>query len=123
MLYFFRKLFYLVRIASMLRKADCTVSDDVDWSLLSQPMEKALALRCALYPEAIHKAARELDSSTLAAYLLDLAKDFSAFYRNCPVLNADDPNVKAARLALSNRVKTLLKDGLAAMTIGTLESM
>ena len=116
-------LYAYARIASMLRKADCAVSENVDWSLLSHPMEKALALRCALYPEAIHKAARELDSSTLAAYLLDLAKDFSAFYRNCSVLNADDANVKAARLTLSNRVKTLLKDGLNTLTIGTLESM
>ena len=105
-----------------LRKAEGQAKD-VDWTLLAGPQEKALALRCALYPEAVHKAARELDSSTIAAYLLDLAKDFSSFYRNCSVLNAESEALRDARLALSSCVRDILKSGLSALTIDTLESM
>lgn len=118
-------LYAYARISSMLRKAATAGIDatKVDWSLLNDPNEHKLALRCALYEESLHKAARDLDSSALANYLLDLAKDFSTFYRNCPVLNADDDALKATRLELSSRVRTLLATGLNALTIQTLESM
>ncbi len=119
-------LYAYARISSMLRKAaeNAPFSEEgVDWSLLTDKTEKALALRCSLFPEAVQKAARELDSSTLAGYLLDLAKDFNSFYRNCPALNAPTPELRQARLALSARVRTILKDGLNTLTINTLESM
>ena len=118
-------LYAYARISSMLRKAQEAgiIADSPDWSLLNSPEERALALRCACYPEAVQKAARELDSSAIASYLLDLAKDFSSFYRACPVLAAEGSPLKSARLALSARVRTLLKDGLATLTIDTLENM
>ena len=119
-------LYAYARISSMLRKAAESVpfsEEGVDWSLLTDKTEKALALRCSLFPEAVQKAARELDSSTLAGYLLDLAKDFNSFYRNCPALNAPTPELRQARLALSARVRAILKDGLNTLTINTLESM
>ena len=117
-------LYAYARISSMLRKAgDWKGSGDVDWSLLGDKYERALALRCARFPEAVHKAARELDSSTIAGYILDLAKDFSSFYRNCPVLAAPTPELRLARLALSERVRDIIKDALNTLTINTLESM
>lgn len=119
-------LYAYARICSMLRKAAVgtdAVTGAVDWPLLNDPAERALALRCALYPDLLQKAARELDSSALAGYLLDLAKDFSGFYRNCPVLNAEDASLRATRLALSETVRSILADGLKALTIHTLESM
>jgi arginyl-tRNA synthetase len=119
-------LYAYARISSMLRKA-AEIADDgntqIDWGLLEDEAEKRLALRCALFPETIHKAARELDSSCLAAYLLDLAKDFSTFYNRCSVLNASDPALRKTRLELSARVRNIIADGLHTLTIGTLESM
>ncbi|MGN0878006.1 MAG: arginine--tRNA ligase [Oligosphaeraceae bacterium] len=116
-------LYAYARIASMLRKAEETAQAQPDWSLLETPAEHRLAIRCAAYGDALRKAARELDSSVIAAYLLDLAKDFSAFYRACSVLNAESDALRATRLQLSARVRDILKAGLAALTIGTLESM
>ena len=118
-------LYAYARISSMLRQPELAAVDTskVDWSLLATPDEHRLALRCAKYAEAIHKAARELDSSALAAYLLDLAKDFSAFYNHCSVKNAETPALQAARLALSKTVRDLLGDGLHTLTIQTIESM
>lgn len=119
-------LYAYARISSMLRKAEeggQKADGDVDWSLLSSQPEKALALRCAMYPAAVQKAAREMDSSALSGYLLDLAKDFSSFYNKCSVLNAEDAAVRQARLALSSVVRRILSDGLHTLTIGTLEAM
>ena len=118
-------LYAYARISSMLRQPELAAVDtaNVDWSLLSTPDEHRLALRCAKYGDAVHKAARELDSSALAGYLLDLAKDFSVFYNHCSVKNAETPALQAARLALSTTVRDILGDGLHTLTIQTIESM
>jgi len=118
-------LYAYARISSLLRKATANTAATVPvaWERLCEEPEKKLALRCALYPEAVQKAARELDSSTLAAYLLDLAKDFSTFYNRCSVLNVEDPVLRQTRLELSARVRDIIGDGLQTLTIGTLESM
>ncbi|MFA6723845.1 MAG: arginine--tRNA ligase, partial [Lentisphaeria bacterium] len=119
-------LYAYARIASMLRRAKEELKEEkaaLDWSLLDSVSEKRLALRCAMYPAALHKAAAELDSSVLAAYLLDLAKDFSSFYKQCSVLNAENPTLRQTRLELSERVREIIGDGLRTLTIDPLESM
>lgn len=117
-------LYAYARISSMLRKAgDGALTGPVDWSVLGTDEEKELALRCSQYGQATRKAAGGLDTSALAGYLLDLAKAFSRFYRACPVLAAPSAAERRARLELSQRVRTILRDGLSTLTIGTLESM
>ena len=120
-------LYAYARIASMLRQPELSKAANgdgpVDWALLREPSERRLALRCAKYADAVQKAANDLDSSVLAAYLLDLAKDFSAFYNHCPVKNAGDGQLRRARIALCRTVRDIIGDGLHAMTIDTLESM
>ncbi|MBT4818401.1 MAG: arginine--tRNA ligase [Lentisphaerae bacterium] len=117
-------LYAYARISSMLRKADDeALAGPVDWSVLGADEEKELALRCSQYGQATRKAAADLDTSALAGYLLDLAKAFSRFYRACPVLAAPSEAERRARLELSGRVRSILKDGLSTLTIGTLESM
>jgi len=117
-------LYAYARISSMLRRASAeALAGEVDWSVLRTKEEKALALRCVQYPEIMQKAAANLDASLVTGYLLDLGKDFSKFYQACPVLAAETPALVRARLELAGRVRTLLRDGLSALTIGTLESM
>jgi arginyl-tRNA synthetase len=118
-------LYAYARISSMLRKAadSGAVDDDLDWGVLGSVEEKGLALRCSMYPEALRRAAAGLDTSVVSGYLLDLAKDFSRFYRSCPVLAAPDPALRAARIQLSRVVQRILHDGLSTLTLGTLESM
>lgn len=117
-------LYAYARIASMLRKLEPGDLDaPVDWAALGTQEEKDLALACAAYGEIVRKAAVDFDTAGLAGYLLDLAKAFSRFYRECPVLTAETPPLKRARLELSIRVRDILKDGLNTLTIETLESM
>lgn len=112
------------RISSMLRKAGAdALAAPADWSVLGADEEKSLALVLAGYGNALRGAADDLDPSGLANYLLDVAKAFSRFYQACPVLAAPTPELRRARLELSFRARDVLQAGLAALTIGTLESM
>ena len=117
-------LYAYARICSMMRKAGSdALAGPVDWSVLGNAEERDLALRCAQYGCVVRGAAAEFDTSRLAGYLLDLAKAFSRFWRACPVLAAPTPELRRARLELSERVRAVLGDGLDALTIGALESM
>jgi arginyl-tRNA synthetase len=116
------------RINSIERKArerglDFASTAGVSWDVLAAPEEKALAFQMSLYPRTLHLAAAGLDPSLLAAYLLDLAKAFNRFYRECPVLNAADEGLARARILLSCAARDILRDGLAALTIGVPEAM
>lgn len=117
-------LYACARIASIMKKADpADFQQTPDWTVLGAPEEKDLALRCAEYGEVIRKAAVNLNPSLLTNYLLELAKAFSRFYRECSVLKADTNELRHARLALTERVHATLEDGLRTLTIRPLESM
>jgi arginyl-tRNA synthetase len=117
------------RISSMLRKKNEEVkikneecSED-KFSLLVSDSEWELIKTLAAYPAAISEAAAGLDPSRLAAYLYELSKCFSRFYHDCPILNAENPDLSAARLALSQAVLRVLKDALHLICVPFLEIM
>ncbi len=115
------------RVNSIGRKAaERGLAEDavpVDWSLLDSPEEKAIAVAALRYQAALRGAAEKMECSVLILYLLDLAKKFNTFYHEKQVLNADNPGVRKARLALCYAVRDILADGLATLTIGVPESM
>jgi len=114
------------RIGSILRKAaERGIAPDAAacGSRLCTPEEKALEVRLSFYGETLKSAAEKRDCSVLVEYLLSLAKDFSRFYRECPVLNAEDAALAGARLALSCAVRDVLTDGLKTLTIGVPDAM
>ena len=95
----------------------------VDWALLAHPAEKALAVTAGFYPAVLKLAAERRDCSGLAEYLLNLAKAFNRFYRECPVLAAETPELVAGRLAMADAVRTIIVDGLATLTIKVPQAM
>jgi len=117
------------RISSMLRKKsgetggkDITHDANIFSLLVSDP-EWELVKTLAAYPQAVGEAAAALDPSRLAAYLYELSKGFSRFYHDCPILNAENPDVSAARLGLSRAVLRVLRDALQLTCIPFLEVM
>ena len=107
------------RINSIERKSadQKTGAENSDWSLLKKEEERRLALLCAAYPDVLRSAAEKLDCSVLASHLLEVAKAFNRFYRECPVLTAESEPLRHARLALCYAVRDLLTDGLNTLTI------
>ncbi len=112
------------RVGSILRKAGNPETAGADWSLLAAAEEKNLALWAAFYPAVLEQAADRLDCSGLVEYLLNVAKAFNQFYRECPVLSAGvPPELRTARLALAKSIRELLEDGLRTLTIDVPNAM
>ncbi|WP_369974706.1 arginine--tRNA ligase [Nocardia sp. MDA0666] len=109
------------RIRSILRRAgEPTATVDVDLPL--EPAERALALELDAYGSTIAEVAGTLEPHRLCGYLYDLARDFTAFYDNCPVLTAAEP-VRGNRLALCGLTAATLAHGLALLGIAAPERM
>ncbi len=113
------------RISSMLRKADGTAASNgtIKPELLTEDAEWELIKTIEAYPDAVANAAAKMNPSFLTAYLYELSKGFSRFYHDCPILNAPEENLAAARLALSKAVLVILKDALNLVCIPFLEAM
>lgn len=102
--------------ASLLAKAP-------NWSLLDKKEEKKLAAILSMYGSVLKSAAAKKDCSPLVEYLLNVAKTFNKFYRECPVLTADSEELLVARLNLSLACKKVLTDGLNTLTIQVPDAM
>ncbi|MDC7124363.1 MAG: DALR anticodon-binding domain-containing protein, partial [Spirochaetales bacterium] len=61
--------------------------------------------------------------SILSSFMYELAKTFSRFYHDNPVLNNDDKKVAAARIELSKAVVQVLKNGFVLIGIPFLDRM
>jgi arginyl-tRNA synthetase len=61
--------------------------------------------------------------SAIANWTFELAKDFARFYDRCPVLGADDPAVRDARVKLCDAVATGIKSGLGLLGIAAPDRM
>ena len=90
---------------------------------LTEPAERALALRLARLRETIDVVAADLEPHTLCGYLYDLASDFMRFYEACPVLQAPDEPTRLSRLRLCDLTARTLKLGLGLLGIETIERM
>jgi arginyl-tRNA synthetase len=112
------------RISSLLRKAENQFEGKpVNYSLLSGDPEWELVKLLGGYSDAVTNAARDMDPSLLAAYLYEISRAFSRFYHDCPILNAESPDLAAARLALCRAMLLVLRDALYLVCIPFLELM
>ena len=116
-----------VRISSIMRKAAergiRAIPEKCNWSKLTLGPEKDLGVKLYFYPAVLLAGAAKRDCSGLADYLLELAKAFNRFYRDCPILACEDMEVLEARLALAQAVRTVIADALGTLTIATPEAM
>ena len=114
------------RIASILRKAaEADVPPDArgDPQLLKHPSELALIRKMLELPAVVEQAARDLAPHLLTHYAQDLASAFSAFYRDCRVVDPSAPDLTSARLMLSRAVKLTLARVLGLMGMSAPDSM
>ncbi len=81
---------------------------------LSEPSELDLGKHLARYGEAIESAAVDYRPNYLTTYLYELAQKFSAFYTNCPVLDAP-PEKRPTRLLLCDLTANTIRHGLSEL--------
>lgn len=115
------------RASSILRKLACgegnASAGKTDPSKLSGDSDWALARRIYAFPEAVDSAAKAMEPSVMAAYLHDLAQDFSSWYRDNPVLSNPDPDLSASRAALVEAVRSTLREACRLICVPFLEVM
>jgi arginyl-tRNA synthetase len=113
------------RIRSIFRRAGLDPADAVAPILLADRAERALAdraeraltLRLLGFAAVVRQVADTTEPHRLCAYLFDLASAFTAFYENCPVLQADVDAVRDSRLALSALTLRVLLTGLGLLGV------
>jgi len=115
------------RISSMVRKHQRgegkAGSGAVRPELLVADAEWELVRLVAGYPEVVEQAGAGYNPAVIAAHLYAIASAFSKFYHDEPILNCDDADLAATRLALSEAVLVVLKNGLELLCIPFLEAM
>lgn len=91
---------------------------------LAAPEAQALLFELAGLPVAIAGAAEGNMATPLARQLVTLARTFSGYYTNCPILAPENtPEVREARLALCVATARALRQGLHLMGIQAPEEM
>ncbi|MDO8621608.1 MAG: arginine--tRNA ligase [bacterium] len=105
-------------------KADPPLAENLESSgLFTHPTEHRLLIQIARFPDVVATAADALDPSGLVQYLYDFARLFADFYHDVPVLKADTAELRQARLALCDAVRTVLARGLTLLGIAPLSEM
>jgi arginyl-tRNA synthetase len=113
------------RIASILRKATdvgLAPAAGVGGALSGAP-EAALARAIGRFPEVVEDAARSEETHGVTAFATELATQFHAFYRDARVVDADEPERSAGRLALVSAARITLANALGLLGISAPESM
>ncbi|HWD07963.1 MAG TPA: arginine--tRNA ligase, partial [Actinomycetota bacterium] len=110
------------RIRSIFRRAGEGVRERTP-ILLAQAPERVLAVALLGFSGAVAAATETFSPHKLCSYLFDLAGTFTTFYESCPVLRADDPDVRASRLALCDVTARVLACGLGLLGIEAPERM
>ncbi len=92
-------------------------------STLDHPNERALAMQLVRFNEALHAAVVDYRPHMITSYLWDVAKTFSGFFQNCPVLKAETPALRQSRLLLCDLTARVIQRGLDLLGIRTVERM
>jgi len=91
--------------------------------LLTHPSETRLLKHLARLPEAVREAGDRYAPFVIAEWCYTTAREFGVFFEQCPVLKADPPALRAARLALVAATARALKNGLGLLGIAAPERM
>ncbi len=111
------------RICSILRRAgDAAAGAAPDGSLAPEPSEAALVRALVDFPDTCRAAAELRAPHRVVAYARELASSFSAFYRDCPVIDADEP-VRSSRLAICDATRQVLARSLDLVGVSAPEEM
>ncbi len=85
--------------------------------------ERNLALLLLQFEDAIHQTVEDFYPSVLANYLYTLAKQYSSFFDQCPVIKAESDDLRISRLALCYATGRVLKLGLSLLGISVVPRM
>ncbi len=99
------------------------IDPELNVSVLTSEAERELLLTIARFPGVIEAAADDHEPHRIATYTREIADRFNGFYRECPVITADDDATKSARLALVIAARHTVANALDILGVEAPESM
>lgn len=99
------------RIQSVLRKAEGLSTKVPELDTINN-YERALIQLLSQFPEIVKTAGDEYSPAVIANYSYELAKEYSTFYHECPILIEEDELVKQLRLAISRMTANVISSGM-----------
>lgn len=114
------------RVHGILQKGQIDLDqlrDRASGMLLAAPAERDLGLRLMRFGDALEDTLVDYRPNLLTNYLFDLAKGFSAFFEQCPVLKAETEALRSSRLLLCDMTARTIKRGLDLLGIDVVERM
>ena len=112
------------RIRAIFRKGEIDPERDLAGAIPvpAHPAEIVLAKALARFPDVVHQATDTSQPHLVCEHLYALARDFSVFYEECPVLKAEG-DARQSRLAFAWLVARQLARGLDLLGIHAPERM
>ena len=114
------------RIRSILRKAaEQGISIPQTLPTTAEISDKEISLIQHLqgFQAAVRQAGTDYNPSCIANYCYELVKEYNQFYHDFSVLREEDPDKKVFRLALSDAVGQVVKNGMGLLGIEVPERM
>jgi arginyl-tRNA synthetase len=117
------------RIASMLGRFPAgrlaeALAPDADWDAGElHGSERGLIKKLAALPEEVAEAVDRRGPHRIAAYALELAQEFTAFYRDCRVVGATPESTESFRIALSLCAQRTIARALDLLGVSAPDSM
>jgi len=109
------------RIKSILRKFEVNGQSLISKDFL--PLEKELIVALEQYPIIIDQACNEMNPSTIAIYIYNIAKTFSSFYTEHSIAKAETEAKKQLRLHLAAMTANVIKSGMGLLGVPVPERM
>ncbi len=107
------------RTCSILRRAEV---DEAPLAITASD-EAALLKVLAKFPERVSAAIADFEPSVITRYILDVSAAFNRFYHNCPILGAEDPSVRATRVALTRAANVVLGNAFPLICLKKMEKI
>jgi arginyl-tRNA synthetase len=105
------------RIRSIFRRAGIDEDTPGGPIVITEPAERDLSLKLLGFGPVVTQVADTAEPHQLCAYLFEVASLFTTFYEQCPVLKADDEEIRQSRLALCAAVLRVLTTGLGLLGV------
>ncbi len=113
--------FNYVRIQALLRKAaggwNFNDLDVFTHNINLLPKEKELIIKLYQFNQVVNQAANDLNPALVANYAYDLAKEYSQYYHDTPILKEEQKDFILFRLHLSKTIGIAIKEAMGLLGI------
>lgn len=117
-------LYSYVRMQSIMARVEGKVTtDNVNWNTLDTPNEKRFLALLSQFNEVAQDAASKIKPNIFANYMFDVARTYSAMYKEPPIMAEPYQETREARLALTQLGANYVKTGLQLLGMPTLSKM